>query len=184
MQVLDEVQVTRFLAAAPASPFLPLNQLMITTGMRQMEILGLKWTDLDWIKCSLKVERQLIWEDGVQFSPPKTRNGRRTVVLGDQSIKVLRRHFERQNIERKKAGKNRNEFDLVFTSAVGTPIHFRNLLKDYKNLLNIASLPDIRFHDLRYTAAALMLNHGIPVIIVSIQLATPNLPSRSIFMVI
>ena len=144
--------------------------LAVSTGMRQMEILGLKWTDLDWLKKTLKVERQLVRGEGVKFSQPKTRYGRRTVVLGDRTIEILRRHYERQNEERKKSGESWTEHGLIFTMANGSPIHFRNLMRDFKNLLKAAGLPEIRFHDLRHTAASLMLNHGIPVIVVSRRL--------------
>jgi len=59
---------------------------------------------------------------------------------------------------------------LIFTSANGTPIQSRLLIRQFKNLLEVAGLPEIRFHDLRLTAISLMLNHGIPVIIVSRRL--------------
>jgi integrase len=95
---------------------------------------------------------------------------RRTVILGDHTIEILRRHSARQNEERKKAGVKWSEYGLIFTSENGTPIHYRNLLRDFKNLLKAARLPDIRFHDLRHTAASLMLNHGTPVIVVSRRL--------------
>ncbi len=68
------------------------------------------------------------------------------------------------------AGNNWKEHELILTSRVGTPIHYRNLLRDFQLLLQRAGLPIIRFHDLRHTAAALMLNHGIPVIVVSRRL--------------
>ena len=59
---------------------------------------------------------------------------------------------------------------MIFTTRNGTPIHPRNLLRDFKDLLHNAGLPEIRFHDLRHTAASLMLNHGIPIIVVSRRL--------------
>ena len=59
MLVLDEAQVTQFLVAAHDSPFLALYQLAITTGMRQGELLGLKWTDLQWHSGTLHVQRQV-----------------------------------------------------------------------------------------------------------------------------
>jgi len=170
MKILDESQVSLLLVTARGSRMEALIHLAVSTGMRQMEILGLKWSDLDWIKRTLKVERQLVRGNGVQFAQPKTRSGRRTVTLGGQTIEVLRRHYESQNEERKKAGEAWNEHGLIFTSSVGTPIHFRNLTRDFKNLLKAAGLPGIRFHDLRHTAASLMLNHGIPVIVVSRRL--------------
>ena len=55
----------------------------------------------------------------------------------------------------------------MFTSSTGTPIHFRNLMREFKKLLRVSGLPEVRFHDLRHTAASLMLNHVIPVIVVS-----------------
>ena len=63
------------------------------------------------------------------------------------------------------------EFDLVFPSTIGTPTNHSNLLRQsYKPNLKDAGLPKIRFHDLRHTAASLMLNHGVPVLIVSKRL--------------
>jgi integrase len=170
MNVLDENQVSQFLVAARDTRLEALIHLAVTTGMRQMELLGLKWSDLDWVRQTIKVERQLTRGEGVQFAQPKTKYGRRVVVLGDRTIEVLRRHYERQNEERKKAGKGWKEYGLIFTTQIGTPYHFRNLLRDFKSLLEAASLPEIRFHDLRHTAASLMLNYGIPVIVVSRRL--------------
>lgn len=62
------------------------------------------------------------------------------------------------------------ENGLIFTNSLGGPIDPRNLLRNYKQLLRDAGLPAIRFHDLRHTAASLMLNAGIPVIVVSRRL--------------
>ncbi|MBE3143656.1 MAG: tyrosine-type recombinase/integrase [Planctomycetes bacterium] len=59
---------------------------------------------------------------------------------------------------------------MIFPSRLGTPMDSRNLFKAYKGFLSEAGLPDIRFHDLRHTAESLMLNHGIPVIVVSRRL--------------
>lgn len=170
MKILVESQVSQLLIATRGSRMEALLHLAVSTDMRQMEILGLKWGDIDWIRKTLKVERQLDREEGVQFAPPKTRNGRRTIVLGGRSIEVLRQHYDRQNDDRMKAGENWTEYGLIFTSANGTPIHYRNLLRDFKKLLEVAGLPENRFHDLRHTAASIMLNHGIPVIIISRRL--------------
>ena len=62
------------------------------------------------------------------------------------------------------------EYGLMFTTRNGTPIHPRNLLRDFKKLLIVAGLPPIRFHDLRHTAASILLNQGIPIITVSRRL--------------
>jgi integrase len=83
---------------------------------------------------------------------------------------VLRAHYDRQQGERLAAGEKWQEHGLIFTTSLGTPIHPRNLLRDFKKLLRDAGLPTIRFHDLRHTAASLMLNNNIPSIVVSRRL--------------
>ena len=140
--------------------------------MRQMELLGLKWTDLDWRARTIRVERQLVRSrsNGVEFAPPKTKRGKRTVELGTKSIEVLREHSERQFVDRKKEGSDWVEHGLIFTVSNGNPIHYRNLLRDFQNLLRRNGLPVIRFHDLRHTAAAIKLNNKIPDIVVSRRL--------------
>jgi len=140
--------------------------------MREMEILGLKWNDLDWVKQTLKIERQLMRpEEGkIRFTPPKTKAGKRSLKLGSKTIEMLRAHNNRQQGERIAAGEKWEKHDLIFPNSLGGPIHPRNLLRDFKKLLCEAGLPEIRFHDLRHTAASLMLNHGIAPIVVSQRL--------------
>lgn len=172
MTILSDSQVSLLLIAAKGHRWEALYHLALTTGMRQMELLGLKWTDLDWIKQTLKVERQLVRPDknGIQFSAPKTRYGKRLITLGSKTIDILRSHYDRQHGERMAAGEKWVEHGLIFTNSLGGPIHPRNLLRNFKQLLRDGGLPTIRFHDLRHTAASLMLNAGIPVIAVSRRL--------------
>ena len=172
MKILTESQVNQLLTWLLDHRWEALFYLAVTTGMRQMELLGLKWTDLDWDRQSIKVERQLVRSriHGVQFSMPKTRFGKRSIALGMKTIEVLRRHYEKQQIERLRAGDKWQRSELIFTNSIGGPIHYRNLLREFKRLLNGARLPPIRFHDLRHTAASIMLNNGIPPIVVSRRL--------------
>ena len=90
--------------------------------------------------------------------------------LGDKSIEVLRYHYEHQNEERMTVGESCVENGLIFTTSIATSIHAQNLIRLFKKLLKEAGLPEIRFHNLRHTAASIMLNHGIPVIVVSRRL--------------
>jgi integrase len=172
MAVFNESQVSQLLVAANGHRWEGLYHLAIVTGMRQMELLGLKWTDLDWMHQTLIVERQLLRPDknGVKFSSPKTRYGKRAIALGGKTTEVLRAHNKRQQADRLAAGEKWVESGLIFTNSFGGPINPRNLLRNFKQLLRAAGLPDIRFHDLRHTAASLMLNVGIPVIVVSRRL--------------
>jgi integrase len=153
MAILNESQVSQMLVAAKGHRWEALYHLAVISGMRQMELLGLKWTDLDWIRQVLRVERQLIrpGKHGVQFSAPKTRFGKRSILLGRRTVEILRGHYDRQQMERLAAGDKWCEHGLIFTNSLGGPIDPRNLLRDYKRLLHEAGLPNIRFHDLRHT---------------------------------
>jgi integrase len=167
--VLDETQVVLFLIAAQGNRHEFLFNLAVKTGMRQAELLGLKWADLDWRSGILQVRRQVqrIDGQGFIFCEPKTKTGRRSIQLGETSLQMLRKQFEKQKCEQEKAGDRWKENDLIFASSIGTPTELRNLLREYKKVLRKAGLPAIRFHDLRHTAASIMLKHGIPVLTVS-----------------
>jgi integrase len=172
MAILNESQISQMLVTAKGHRWEALYHLAIVTGMRQSELLGLKWTDLDYIRKYLKVERQLQRPvgNGVEFISPKTRFGKRSIALGENTMDLLHIHYERQQVERLAAGETWVEYGLIFTTSNGTPIHQRNLQRDFKALIKQAGLPPIRFHDLRHSAASLLLNHDVPVIVVSRRL--------------
>jgi integrase len=92
---------------------------------------------------------------------PKTPRSRRTIALPALVVKALEAHRKRQLETRLAAGRHWHEHGLVFTSRIGTPIDGRNLHATYKGVLRAAGLPDIRFHDLRHTAATLLLAQGV-----------------------
>jgi len=144
--------------------------MAITTGMRQGELLGLKWIDVDGAASQLHIRRkvQRIPKKGFVFSPPKTQVGIRLIQLGPETMRQLIEHRQRQDAERSVV--DWVEHDLVFPSLMGNPTDQRNLIRFFKRLLKRAGLPDIRFHDLRHTAATLMLLNGIPLIVVSRRL--------------
>jgi integrase len=169
MRFFDEHQVMQFLQAAKGSRYEALYHLAVKTGMRQGELLGLKWSDLDWKKGALRIRRQLqrVNGHGRILTSPKTKNAYRTILLGEQTLQALRLHLEFQNMERRFLVKYDPVMDLIFVSSVGTPVEVSNMIKDYKLVLAKAGLPLIRFHDLRHTAATLMLNNGVPVLVAS-----------------
>jgi integrase len=172
MKILDESQVSQFLVSIIGHQWEALFYLAITTGMRRGELLGLKWEDLDWLKGTVKVDRQASRCAGAEakFLPLKTRFSRRTIALGEKTIRILRDHYERERLKRFAAGKQWIETGLIFTGLRGKPIFAGNVLKVFQALLKEAGLPKIRFHDLRHTAASLMLNNGIPVLVASRRL--------------
>ena len=102
MNILSESQVSQFLVAVKGHRLEALFQLAIATGLRLSEMLIFKWPDLDWIKHTLRIERQLErpHDDGVRFPAPKTAFGKRWIKLGSKTVEVLRSHYERQQSER------------------------------------------------------------------------------------
>jgi len=98
MVIYDDSQVSAMLVAARSTRLEALLHVAVATGMRQMELLGLMWTDIDWAGRTVKVQRQLAGD--MVFAPPKTKFGVRIVAIGDKTIEVLRAHMDRQQIER------------------------------------------------------------------------------------
>jgi integrase len=140
-----------------------LYYLAITTGLRAGELLGLKWDDLDWAMGCLHVQRQVqrVPGSGLALLEPKSAAGRRVVVLGQTMMTVLDEHFKKQDRLRTFAGERWQDHGMIFTSQTGTCLDHRNVYREFKEILRKAGLPDIRFHDLRHTAATLMLRDGI-----------------------
>jgi integrase len=143
--------------------------LAIHTGLRQGELLGLKWDDVDLEDGSLQVRRTLaITKNGPVLTPPKTTGSRRSVKLTSNAIEALKRHLERQLGEIDRIGSLWSENGLIFASEKGEPINRHNLTRrSFKPLLKRAGLPQIRFHDLRHTCATLLLTRNVNVKIVS-----------------
>jgi integrase len=143
--------------------------LAITTGMRQGELLGLKWRDVDLEGNGLHVRATLQKiEEGFIFTPPKTLRSRRRVALTATAVESVKRHRAQQARERLALGPAWQDHDLVFPDATGGPMEGRYLLRHYfRPLLRRAGLPPIRFHDLQHTTATLLLAQGIHPKVVS-----------------
>jgi len=163
MKALHADQVRALLSVAKQGRNEALYYLAVTTGLRRGELLALRWDHLDWETGQIRILQQLqrINGMGLVFSEPKTTSGRRSVVLGPSVLEKLREHSKRQQLVRQFAGKRWQENGLIFPSSIGTPYEPRNLIREFKSDLKKAGLPNIRFHDLRHTAATLMLQEGI-----------------------
>jgi integrase len=175
MQILNEQQVGDFLVAASQSRYKTLYHLAVTTGMRFSELRGLSWLDVDWIKGTITVNRQMQDVPGLGSvsGEPKTFAGTRTILLGETTLNELREQ-KRRIEEGSRACESWRENGLLFPSNIGTPFSKTYLQNDFAKVLKSANLRRIRFHDLRHTAASLMLNHGVPALVVSKILGQSN----------
>lgn len=169
MRVFTFEETRRFLQAAQDDRLFPVFLLAVTSGLRPSEYLALRWDDLDLKKGMLAVRRTLEQdrEDGWIPEETKRAGSRRTVKLQDTMITALLEPRDRQTFQRKAAGDRWRDHGLVFATSVGTPIHERNLVRDFKRIVDAAGLPSIRLYDLRHTAATLALAAGVPPKVVS-----------------
>jgi integrase len=176
MQPLTPEQAKRLLENVHEDRLRALYILAVTAGLREGELLGLRWEDIDLERKLLQVRRQLTrTRDGLSFTAPK-RGKARVVRLTDLAIAALKAHREAQNEERAKAGSLWEETSLVFTSTIGTPVDVGNLTyRSFRPLLKSADLPRIRFHDLRHTCATLLLSKGTHPKIVQEMLGHANI---------
>ncbi len=162
MRPLDRDRVRALLDAARGDRLEALYVVAVHCGLRQGELLGLKWEDANLETGTLLVRRTLsAAKDGPVFNTPKTAKSRRRVNLTPTAIEALKRHSERQAEEIVKADALYKDQGLIFPSLVGTPLSRHNLTRSFKGLLKRAGLPHAtRFHDLRHTCATLLVGQG------------------------
>ncbi len=154
------------LSCSPIEPgnlsyYYPVIYTAVSTGLRQAELLGLRWRDVDLDMCSISVCQVLYKRRGVcQFKEPKTAHSQRRVAMTPKLALFLREYrAERESISWQ-LGKPLALDDLVFTSVEGKPLDPCVLSHDFAKIVKRAGLENVRFHDLRHTFASLMLLRG------------------------
>lgn len=170
MQVLSPEQARRLLDAVRNDRLEALYVLALTTGMRRGELLGMHWADVNLDDHYLLVRYTLQHLKGGSyvFAPPKTARSRRKIALTAMAVEALRRHRREQLEHRLQAGNEWHEEDLVFTRTDGYAIRANHVLQRmFAPILVRAGLPAIRFHDLRHTAATLLLLQSVHPKVVS-----------------
>ncbi len=169
IQPLTQEQAKALLEAARGDRLEALYLLAIATGLRQGELLALKWEDVELEDAVLRVRRTLTRTGGkVALGPPKTNKSRRSVGLTKGAVEALRVHLSRQLEEMEQMGSLYRSGGLVFASETGGIINPSNLRnRSFARLLKRAGLPHIRFHDLRHTCATLLLSRNVNPKIVS-----------------
>ncbi len=175
---LDVEQANKLLAAARGHRLEALFILALTTGMRRGELLGLKWQDINFAAGTLQIRRILTRspDKGFVEAEPKTQKSRRSMVVAAFALEALRKHRTHQLETKLKAGASWQEHDYVFCTSVGTHLNpSKDVLDELKKLLNQAGLPDIRFHDLRHSAATLLLSEGVHPKVVQEMLGHSNI---------
>ena len=123
------------------------------TGLRQGELIALRWQDVDWPAAKVRVRRSFVRGE---FSSPKSRRGTRSVPLADELAAELERHFQ--------ASAFQADDDLVFAHpTLGGPLDRGKVRKRFKAALKRAGVREVRFHDLRHTFGTRMAGVGVPM---------------------
>jgi integrase len=137
-----------------------------TLGLRLGEALGLKWSDVDWERRTLTVQRTLSRDrsgGGLTFNEPKTKRSRRTLTFGKDALQALKAHQERQMFERRKYQDLWQDNGLIFCTSLGTPLDQQRVHRHWSAAVEKAGIPRYRIHDLRHSVASNLLAAGCPV---------------------
>ena len=148
----DEVNI--FKDAAKNSKYELIFLLSLYCGFRQGEVLGIHYEDVSITKGTIRVEHTVQpLKGGLVIGQPKTESSRRTVTVPKDVLVLLQKHIYSLNKDQ----------GLIFTSNAGNPISASNVIKEFKKILEVAGLPQIRFHDLRHVSASLLLLAGVDI---------------------
>lgn len=165
VEAFSPEEAKRFLEEARGDRLEALYVLAIHCGLRQGELLGLKWEDIDLASGTLQVTRQLQRKrdgGGLAFLPLKTEKARRTIRLNSPVIESLKAHRTRQVEEKLQLGALYQDWGLVFASLQGTPLDAQNVVnRSFKPLLSRAGVTNIKFHGLRHSCATVLLDQEI-----------------------
>jgi len=161
MRTLTQSEVTALLTAASSNSRYPVVYTAVSTGLRQAELLGLRWRDIDIASRSISVNRALYKRRGVcQFIEPKTAHSRRRVSMTSKLAEFLAEYrLDRERLYHQ-MGRTISLDDLVFANHEGKPIDPGVLTHNFARIAKRAGLQGVRFHDLRHTFASLMLLRG------------------------
>lgn len=166
MHVYDDAQVRHLLEVATEmrhERHEALLTLMVTTGARLGELLALTWRNVNMERGYIQIQTNArrYPGQGIVIKDTKTGPSRRKIELSETAVAALRRHRARQNEERLRQADIWHDLDLVFATNSGRAIAASNFWREYRRIITRAGLPYIRPHDLRHTAATLLLLKGV-----------------------
>lgn len=179
---LEETDVAKLLAALHDAPpqYSAIVQLGLFTGMRRGEICGLRWSDIDFAKGTISVNRTMeyIPHQGLIFTEPKTRASNRTFKVGSNCLDMLKEYQLYQRGLRLKTGtiwasvvqiENGKTVpnDLLFTRWDGSPLDLNKVTTWFPQFMQEHDLPAVTVHSLRHTYASLMIAAHVPIVTVA-----------------
>ncbi|MDH6112134.1 integrase [Kitasatospora sp. MAP12-15] len=148
-----------------------LYRLYATRGLRRGEALALRWSNIDFERRVLTIERQLQKLPGGKITDcePKSRAGKRQIALDHDTIRSLRAQQHRQQADKAAAGDTWVESGYVFASPQGGPLAPDHVGHVFQQLVRTHGLPPVRLHDLRHGAASLALTAHVDLKVIQHQ---------------
>lgn len=143
--------------------------ISIFTGMRQGEILGLRWKDIDF-EAQIIFVKQTLTQNAEIKTGAKNKTSVRSIHISNKLMDELRKHRKKILEEKLLLGSSYHDLDLVICTKSGKPIIPRNFRKEFYNLTEKIGLPKIRFHDLRHTHATILIQQNVNVKLISERL--------------
>ncbi len=172
MRVLDQEDAQGLLDAARDTPHYTLLYLALATGARLGELLALRWQDVDLDAGMMQIVRtqRFFSRQGIVSGQPKTPRSRRPIALSAETVRILAEHRRRQLEQRLTVGPAYQNEGRVFADATGGALYDSTVRRAFYGIVERAGLAHLRLHDLRHTAATLMLRSGVNAKVVSERL--------------
>lgn len=146
IRILNPTGINSLLDAVKDQKYRTLFMLAIMSGARQGELLGLKWSDMDWENSQVHIQRTF---NNQAWYQPKTKTSDRRIDLGPAMIKALKKW---------KLACLPSKLDLMFPNEAGQPLNHNNMVsRFFEPALEKAEIERIRFHDMRHTYASLLI---------------------------
>lgn len=177
-EYLDDKQAIRLLELLEGQPvyYKTAVQVLLFTGMRRGELLGLEWKDIDFDNQTITIQRSLQYlpEVGVFKDDTKTKSSHRVIKVPSSALVSLRQYRTWQRMTFLKNGLPWNESCQVFVTQNGTPMHPDTLTSWFGGFIKTTDLPQIHIHSLRHTNATLQIANGVSVTTVAGNLGHSN----------
>ena len=167
-QAWTENEVCKFLETAKGHRLYANFYVLLVIGLRIGELSALTWSDFKNNKLTVNKTAQYL-KTGLEIGETKNKNGKRTILLPPDVIKVLKEHREQQADEFDVAGKQ-VKGNLIFPNINGEVLQLKSFTYAFNRLIEEAGVKRIRVHDMRHTCATLSIKRGVPIWIVAERL--------------
>lgn len=178
IEYLDDRQAKELMALLQKEPSIYCRaiSLLLLTGLRRGELLGLEWQDIDFNAKTMHIVRtsQYLPSRGIFTETPKTKSSKRLVIISDQVLDILRGQLLWQHLQAKRLPDRWMDSGRVITSEDGSPMHPDRLTRWFGKFIRRTDLPQIHVHSLRHTYATLCIANGVPITAVAAQLGHAN----------